>query len=849
MPFERVSNILESASISNLVIERKNKNIKAENVISFEYIENCNPPASTKIQYFNDATAYVIYTSGSTGKPKGVEIGMNSLTNFLEGILGAIPLTSKDRLLSITTLSFDISIMELFAPLIVGATVILGNHRIQIDMALLKSTIINRHVTTMQATPITWELLISSGWKNKTRITILCGGDKISRKLSSKLFDLSDSFFCLYGPTETTIWASVLKVENKASVSLGKPLPNIKFYILDDNYNQSSKGELYIEGKCLAKGYYKNKTLTERSFIRLNKFGRKRLYKTGDIVEKIKNQIFFVGRADQQVKINGFRVELGEIENVAEAIPEIKHAVAALDKETKALYLFVISNNKIQKEKVLARLKQVLPSYMLPSRIIEVKKYALTFNNKVDRNKTLYSYLANHCDRGINESELKTVSILKKVKDAWKEVLKTESVDINTTYDELGMNSIDIVEICTILSEAGYSIGITDFLKLKTISNISSYINKTVIKTPEEKNYCKYNLVPKTDKMFYLSPLQEKMLFDFYVNSGNRSYIENYTVILKKNSKSVSNILKIIQKQISVTPILHTKFYLKKIGPSVGVFSPTINNFKIMIKDFSQDNIDRAKKLKELDIHDINKQSMNVCVCYDREQILIKFSFHHIRLDMFSFYGFLYEILKQIDKKSDKSIKAKKPDKCYKNRDYFLQQGFNIKVDNFGEICRFCQNKKIRISNFFQVMILREIAQKMNSKEVLEFGEVYKTWNNNQFKLGNNIEVKNYKIDSKKLYASDFQAVLDASEIIDGHNDLLFTFNYLDKEKQDLDKLFTGESLQIKYQGQSGYKNNIVINIFDNQANIIFNGKSPLIKQVLININNAITKYLKERTL
>lgn len=843
LPTERINNILKSANIHNLVVESINKNINAENVIVFQKINNVKQVLLPKEKCSSNATAYVIYTSGSTGKPKGVEIGMDSLVNFLNGILTAIPLTSKDRFLSITTISFDISIMEIFLPFIVGATVILGSHRTQIDIELLKRTILKKRITIMQATPITWELLVSTKWKNETGITILCGGDKISGELSLKLFDLTDKFYCLYGPTETTIWASVLKVKNKLPVSLGNPLPNIDFCVLDKNYNIASKGELFIKGKCLAKGYYKNDVLTKENFIKIRNLGNGKFYKTGDIVKRINGKLFFLGRADQQVKINGFRVELGEIEKAAESISCIKKAAAILDNNSKALYLFLISSTAISKEAILARLKQTLPTYMLPSRIINVENFALTFNNKVDRKQTLQRFLDKQLNLNNNEFSCSDEKILNDVKKAWKTILNIDHINNNTSYDQIGISSIDIIEICTKLSELGYTISFTDFIKLKTISKIAKYISKKKSNQIDENLFHKYKLNSKTDKIFHLTSLQEKMLMDFYINSKNRNYIEKYKIIIDRKGKSLRKVLDAINKQITVTPVLHTKFYFRKRGQSIGVFSPTISTSKIIVKKQSSNKFSELNLEDELNINDINKQSINIGIGYNSKKIYLEFVFHHVRLDMFSFYDFLYEILRRINIQSIQKTRKEKEVKV--KREYFLQQGDLIDIKDFNKICRFCDNNNLRISNFLQYSILYMISKTINNNSSFKFGSVYRIWNQNKFKLGNNIEVRNYAVNLNNLDLNNFETMLSETEIDGMSNNLLFTFNYVQKMKCKFDKLFNSENLQIMYFGKNGYKNNIIVNIYNTKAYIKYTGESNLIKEALININTCIRKVMK----
>jgi len=283
--------------------------------------------------------AYVIYTSGSTGQPKGVMICHSSLVNFLTSMQQQPGLTSQDRLLAVTTISFDIAALELYLPLITGAQIILAARDTVVDGTQLLNVLVNHDVTMMQATPATWRLLFSvSGDKKWPLNQILVGGEALPSSMAQALQQKANAVWNLYGPTETTIWSTVYQVktrspviqEQEVSELIGRPIANTQIYILDRFQGVvpvSVPGELHIGGVGLARCYLNRPELTTEKFIR-NPFSdapESRLYKTGDLARyRGDGTVEFLGRIDNQVKIRGFRIELGEIEAAL-----LKHSLVA----------------------------------------------------------------------------------------------------------------------------------------------------------------------------------------------------------------------------------------------------------------------------------------------------------------------------------------------------------------------------------------------------------------------------------------------------------------------------------------------------------------------------------------
>ena len=330
--------------------------------------------------------AYVFYTSGSTGSPKGVTIVHRSLCNLLMSAASVVSMIASDRMLALTNISFDISLLEILLPLSVGATCVIAEKRLLIDSARLSRDIQKNKITIMQATPITWKMLLDDGWKNETGIRIICGGENLQDDLFRKLLSVTTSAWHAYGPTETTIWSSMTKFNKSESVHISQPVWNTKFYLVPTEPPQPDEPQCYellIGGEGVANGYLNDEELTRKTFITSS--DDRKIYRTGDIVHYENSFLKFVGRKDSQIKINGYRVEPNEIEVTTRSIPLIHDAVAILDRTCNKLTLFIAGPLLTDGSYIRKHLEQKLPAYMLPSRYIFLKKVPLTHNKKVDR--------------------------------------------------------------------------------------------------------------------------------------------------------------------------------------------------------------------------------------------------------------------------------------------------------------------------------------------------------------------------------------------------------------------------------------------------------------------------------
>ena len=296
-----------------------------------------NLPAEAKPENI----AYVIYTSGSTGKPKGVEVPYGALMNLLWSVADWLKFGPSDRLLAVTTISFDIAGADIWLPWLVGAQTVLASREDAADGDRLRQLLRQHDITFLQATPVTWWLLLGAGWKGKADLQIVCTGEAMPRELAAQLVPMVKRLWNLYGPTETTIWSTGYAVEDgTAPVLIGRPLANTQCYILNEDGQPvppGVAGELYIAGHGLARGYLNRPELTAGKFV-INPFAVEpgaKMYRTGDLARYLPDgRIECLGRTDHQVKIRGFRIELGEIETALEAQPGVRNAVVVAREDT-----------------------------------------------------------------------------------------------------------------------------------------------------------------------------------------------------------------------------------------------------------------------------------------------------------------------------------------------------------------------------------------------------------------------------------------------------------------------------------------------------------------------------------
>ncbi|HTF27912.1 MAG TPA: amino acid adenylation domain-containing protein, partial [Flavitalea sp.] len=438
--------------------------------------------------------AYVLYTSGSTGCPKGVQVTHGNLSNFLLSMQQEPGITIDDRLLAITTISFDIAGLELYLPLISGALLVLVDSDTARDGDLLYDIIVNNNITFMQATPATWRMMLESDWRDKLPVKMLCGGESLPKELAHQLLSRGSELWNMYGPTETTIWSTLKKISfTHRQITIGKPIANTSIYILDTELRQVGPqiiGEIYIGGEGVAKGYQNKKALTDERFLPDPFKPGQRMYRTGDLGKMLDDgEILCLGRTDSQVKIRGFRIELGEIETILQNVTGVKEVVVIAREDTpgeKRLVAYIVSLFRDEPSTEFIRtckteIREKLPEYMVPEFVI-LQKFPRTANGKTDRNalpKPEYNVntVLHEADPALTSTESMLVSL-------WETKLGLKRVGINDDFFELGGNSLIAIQIlANIRKETGAKFPLSVMFEHSTIKKLAQLINGSLEKT------------------------------------------------------------------------------------------------------------------------------------------------------------------------------------------------------------------------------------------------------------------------------------------------------------------------------------------------------------------------------
>jgi amino acid adenylation domain-containing protein len=457
-PKDRIACILEDAQIHLLLTEEWLEEKLPEHSSKIVYLEaaakNINSESTVNLPNHStpDNLMYVLFTSGSTGRPKGVEIVHRSVVNLLTSMVQEPGITKDDVILAITTLSFDMAVVEIYLPLIVGAQAVIVSSEVAANGTELLKVINTNGITFMQATPASWRLLLNAGWSGSNKLKIVCGGEPLPKILATQLLERVSELWNLYGPTETTVWSTAYRVEDDSkSTIIGHPIANTQIYILDENLQPTPTGipgELFIGGDGLARGYRNRPQLTSEKFISdfFSVNPEARIYRTGDLARFLEDgTIECLGRIDHQVKIRGFRIELGEIETALCNYSTVKEAVVVAHEYNsgdKRLVAYVVPKpgQSVITTELHEFLKAKLPEYMVPFAYIVMDFLPLTPNNKVDRRAlpkpdkvNLNSHDAYLSPQ--NDIEVKLVQI-------WENILRIQPIGINDNFFSLGGNSL-----------------------------------------------------------------------------------------------------------------------------------------------------------------------------------------------------------------------------------------------------------------------------------------------------------------------------------------------------------------------------------------------------------------------
>ncbi|MCP4927635.1 MAG: amino acid adenylation domain-containing protein [Gammaproteobacteria bacterium] len=650
-PPDRLRYMLED-SAAPIIVTETNKTALVEGldilVICLDQPDpiTSRPDTSPAISVAPDQLAYIIYTSGSTGKPKGVAIEHRAAINFLTSMLNKPGLNEKDRLLAVTTLSFDISILEIFGPLLTAATVVLANKTTTADGFALARILTQQNITVMQATPATWRMLLQTGWQGSPGLKILCGGEALDPGLAQQLTACGTALWNMYGPTETTIWSACAQIHNDTSyISVGRPIANTQCYILDAQHNPvplGVAGELFIGGDGVAREYLNRPELTAEKFIADPFISNNRMYSTGDLARyHTDGSIEVLGRTDFQVKLRGFRIELGEIEAALTTLDSVAQCVTVLREDTpgdQRLVAYVTSEGKPPDDEALrSHLHANLPNYMVPAAFMRLDSFPLTPNGKVNRKQLPAPEWQAEAEYIAPRNELE-----ESLCHIWAEVLDLEKVGIYDDFFALGGHSLLATRLISrILDTLEIELPLMSLFNHRSVATLAVELSDR----KQQKNIGQIQQLPRDGKL-PLSFAQQRLWFLDELSPGDPMYNVPWVMRLdgKLNHRALENALnQVIARHESLRTV-----FTNQDGEALQIILPEI---KLSIPEIDLRNTD-ASVVQER-ITELAQQRMNLSegpllyvtlLRVENKGWLLSLIVHHIIFDAWSHGIFLREL-------------------------------------------------------------------------------------------------------------------------------------------------------------------------------------------------------------
>jgi amino acid adenylation domain-containing protein len=437
---------------------------------------------------------YVLYTSGSTGKPKGAQIEHRNVVNFLSSMQRKPGLKPEDIWLAVTTLSFDFSVLELYLPLLIGATVVLASREQAANPEELQELMARSRTTAMSATPATWRMLLESGWTGNPGLLLFCGGEALTPDLANQLLPRCREVWNVYGPTETTVCSHLYRVtaELNQVAPIGVPNYNVTMRLLDGHGQLvpiGVPGELYIGGAGVGRGYQNRPDLTAERFLNDPMKPGGRLYRSGDVASYMPDgNLRYHGRTDFQVKIRGFRIELGEIETLLSKHPTVERVVVIVHEDRRGgkrlvAYLVPKPGKEIVSADLRAHLEHSLPDYMVPSIYMAMQSFPINANGKVDR-QALPAPDWSQLSRGEKTAPKDNLeSILVRI---WERVLGVPNIGVDDNFFDLGGHSVLAVRLLSEVEKVvGRKIPLSSLFRGSTVSTLAALLREGSESAPE----------------------------------------------------------------------------------------------------------------------------------------------------------------------------------------------------------------------------------------------------------------------------------------------------------------------------------------------------------------------------
>lgn len=493
--------------------------------------------------FTSDVAMYMIYTSGSTGLPKGVSITQKNVRNFILGMNKSIPFGKGQRMLSVTTIGFDIFVLESFLAMVDGMEIIVAGEDVINDMDALCTLIMEKEIDILQTTPSRIRAMMISPLFPQAMCQLkflLVGGEPFPKDFLEKFLAYPVRLFNVYGPTETTVWSTISELTGCSEVHVGRPIANTRCVVVSTGEGERKRvpmgvvGELAIGGDGVCQGYHNRNELNAEKFTELFKDG-KRYFLTGDLAKwDADGNLHIVGRNDRMVKLGGYRIELDEIQNVIVGLPQVKEASVFVTEDSFLLGCVSLHEPKsmqsadkvsaLQSE-ILVALRKQLPKYMIPNRVLILRELPHTPNGKLDNkrlkkialsgelfgnamieephkesanadiavelNERLQAVsMVGHIWEGERQIEAPTTKLQKEILSMWKELLHTELLGVSDDLFEYGANSLKVIEFLALMKQKGRDIVINDVFSNPTVKKLEAFLlnqaENDKLKTPRE---------------------------------------------------------------------------------------------------------------------------------------------------------------------------------------------------------------------------------------------------------------------------------------------------------------------------------------------------------------------------
>lgn len=614
-PCERNNYIITKSDASIILIDEKEvdklKQLDTKKIMTFSEIEELDLVS----EYSNldrsslDSSAYVIFTSGTTGNPKGVNIKHRGLANRLLWMKDYLKVNEEDIILQKTSLLFDVSVWELFLGILSGAKTVLlkqgneGNPQKILETIELNKVTILHFVPSMLSAFLQY---IDNEDKIKSFNTVravICSGERLSVKHSVAFYErmVNSKLYNFYGPTEATIDVTYEYITpNSKQITIGKPIDNTQVYILD-NYKQLCPvgmiGELYLGGVGLASGYVNDLEKTQEAFCEYPHITTGMLYKTGDLVRlRYDGRIEYYGRNDNQVKVRGFRIEIGEIENKLTQLNGVKDAVVLNHKgkdDLIHLEAFVIKSNTSEKteSELKSELGNLLPSYMIPDNITYIDKIPVTNNGKLD-SKYLLNILNRKMNNNFQEAETETEKSLKLI---FEQVLDKNNIGINDNFFAMGGNSINTISIIANAKKYSLYFDFQDIFLNPTIKGLAKKIDENDTQTVDDflEDITEFSLISTEDRekmstdiedAYPMSYLQLGLVYQCAIMNGGNNYHDIVSYLIR--GKLDQNIFKrAVEILVIDQPIFRTSYNMKDYSENLQLVHKSIKELPLEIID------------------------------------------------------------------------------------------------------------------------------------------------------------------------------------------------------------------------------------------------------------------------